>query len=151
MAVPFRLEKQKGTAVRYLTPSETPISRRDLLLNSRKGLSRRAGAGVFLFGSYRMNIPAIQKFCAALPHATGDMKWGADQVCLIGGKISCVASLDTKQGAALSFKVDADLFPSHSERYYFIPAHCLTRAKWLQIMGLKKVSGAEQKQLIKRS
>lgn len=97
-----------------------------------------------------MNITAIQKFCAALPHATGDMKRGVDQVYLIGGKMFCVACLDTKQGATLPFKVDADLFPPYSERDYFIPAPYLARAKWLQIMDLKKVSDADLKQLIKR-
>ena len=98
-----------------------------------------------------MNIPAVQKFCAALPHATGDIKWGVDQVYSIGGKMFCVACLDAKQGATVSFKVDDDLFLSYSDRDGFIPAPYMARAKWVQIIDLKKVSDAELKQLIKRS
>ena len=98
-----------------------------------------------------MNIPAIQKFCAALPHATGDIKWGVDQVYSIGGKMFCVAFVDTKQNATVSFKVDDDLFLSFTDRNGFIPAPYMARAKWVQITDLKKVSDAEMKQLIKRS
>ena len=98
-----------------------------------------------------MNIPAIQKFCAALPHATGDIKWGVDQVYSIGGKMFCVACADPKMRSTLSFKVDDDLFLSISDRDGFIPAPYLARAKWVQVIDLKKVSDAETKALIKRS
>ena len=46
-----------------------------------------------------MNVPAIKKFCAALPHATGDIKWGVDQVYSIGGRMFCVAFVDAKKSA----------------------------------------------------
>ncbi len=98
-----------------------------------------------------MNIPAIQKFCAALPHATGDIKWGVDQVYSIGGKMFCVACGDPKMRSTLSFKVDDDLFLSISDRDGFIPAPYLARAKWVQVIDLKKISGAETKALIRRS
>ena len=98
-----------------------------------------------------MNVAAIKIFCAALPHATGDIKWGVDQVYSIGGKMFCVACLDAKQGETVSFKVDDDLFLSYSDRDGFIPAPYMARAKWVQITNLKKVSDAEMKQLIKRS
>ena len=98
-----------------------------------------------------MNVRAIKKFCAALPHATGDIKWGVDQVYSIGGKMFCVACLDAKQGATVSFKVDDDLFLSYSDRAGFIPAPYMARAKWVQVIDLKKVSDAEMKQMIRRS
>ena len=98
-----------------------------------------------------MNIPAIQKFCAALPHATGDIKWGVDQVYSIGGKMFCVAYVDPQGGATVSFKVDDDLFLQYTDRAGFIPAPYMARAKWVQIIDLKKVSDAEVKTLIKRS
>ena len=98
-----------------------------------------------------MNIPAIQKFCAALPHATGDIKWGVDQVYSIGGKMFCVACLDAKQDATVSFKVDDDLFLQYTDREGFILAPYLARAKWVQVIDLKKVAIAEMKSLIKRS
>ena len=98
-----------------------------------------------------MNIPAVQKFCAALPHATSDVKRGVDQVYSIGGKMFCVACLDAKHGATVSFKVDDDLFLSYSDRDGFIPAPFMARAKWVQIIELEKVTDSELEQLIRRS
>ena len=98
-----------------------------------------------------MNVPAIKNFCAALPHATGDIKWGVDQVYSIGGKMFCVAFVDAKKSATVSFKVDDDLFLSFTDRAGFIPAPYMARAKWVQVIDLKKVSDTELKALIKRS
>ena len=98
-----------------------------------------------------MNVPVIQKFCAALPHATGDVKWGVDQVYSIGGRMFCVACVDSKKQSSVAFKVDDDLFLSYSDRDGFIPAPYMARAKWVKIVDLKKVSDAELTALIRRS
>jgi predicted DNA-binding protein (MmcQ/YjbR family) len=98
-----------------------------------------------------MNVPAIKKFCAALPHATGDIKWGVDQVYSIGGKMFCVACVDAAARATVSFKVDDDLFLSTTDRAGFIPAPYMARAKWVQVTDLKKISDPELKALITRS
>lgn len=98
-----------------------------------------------------MNIAAIKKFCAALPHATGDIKWGVDQVYSIGGKMFCVAFVDPQKRATVSFKVDDDLFLSTTDRAGFIPAPYMARAKWVQVNDLKKISDAELKEPITRS
>lgn len=98
-----------------------------------------------------MNVPAIQKFCAALPHATGDVKWGVDQVYSIGGRMFCVACVDANKRSSVAFKVDDDLFLSYSDRDGFIPAPYLARAKWVQIVDLKKIPDVELRALIKRS
>ena len=87
-----------------------------------------------------MNVPAIQKFCSALPHATGDVKWGVDQVYSIGGRMFCVACVDSKKQSSVAFKVDDDLFLSYSDRDGFIPAPYMARAKWVKIVNLKKIS-----------
>ena len=98
-----------------------------------------------------MNVPAILKFCASLPHATGDVKWGLDQVYSIGGRMFCVACVDSKKQSSVAFKVDDDLFLSYSDRDGFIPAPYMARAKWVKIVDLKKVSDAELTALIRRS
>ena len=98
-----------------------------------------------------MNVPAILKFCATLPHATGDVKWGVDQVYSIGGRMFCVACVDSKKQSSVAFKVDDDLFLSYSDRDGFIPAPYMARAKWVKIVDLKKVSDAELTALIRRS
>jgi predicted DNA-binding protein (MmcQ/YjbR family) len=98
-----------------------------------------------------MNVPAIQKFCEKLPHATGDIKWGVDQVYSIGGRMFCVAYVDPKGLHKVGFKVDDDLFLSYTDRAGFAPAPYMARAKWVQVVDLKKVSDAELKSLIRRS
>ena len=63
----------------------------------------------------------------------------------------CVAFVDAKKSATVSFKVDDDLFLSFTDRAGFIPAPYMARAKWVQVIDLKKVSDTELKVLIKRS
>ncbi len=63
----------------------------------------------------------------------------------------CVACVDSKKRSSVAFKVDDDLFLSYSDREAFIPAPYMARAKWVQIVDLKKISDAELKALIKRS
>ena len=98
-----------------------------------------------------MNLNAVRKFCAALPHATADIKWGADYVYSIGGKMFAVAFQSQTHGTFVSFKVDDDLFLSLTARDGIVPAPYLARAKWVQVTDLKKVSDAELKAWITRS
>lgn len=98
-----------------------------------------------------MNVPAIQKFCAALPHAIGEIKWQVDMVYTISSKMFCVAYEDSNGVGKVSFKVDDDLFLSMSDRAGFIPAPYMARAKWVQVTDLKRISDTELKALLKRS
>ena len=41
-----------------------------------------------------MNIAAIRKYCSTLPHAAGDIKWGAGHVYSIGTRMFCVSCED---------------------------------------------------------
>ena len=98
-----------------------------------------------------MNVAAIRKYCASLPQATADIKWGADHVASIGDKMFCVSHEDGKGAADVSFKVDDDRFLEYTDREGFIPAPYMARNKWVQVNDLKKVSDAELRALIKRS
>lgn len=98
-----------------------------------------------------MNVAAILKYCSTLPAATHDVKWGADQVYSVGGKMFCVAFENAEGKGNVSFKVDDDLFLQYTDREGFIPAPYMARNKWVQVQDLKKVSDAELKNLIKRS
>jgi predicted DNA-binding protein (MmcQ/YjbR family) len=98
-----------------------------------------------------VNVAAIKKFCEALPGATGDIKWEVDLVYSVGRKMFCVAFVDRDGKETVSFKVDDDLFLQYTDREGFIPAPYLARAKWVQVINLKKVADAEMKSLIKRS
>ncbi len=98
-----------------------------------------------------MKVAAIKKFCAGLPGVTGDIKWGVDLVYSVGGRMFCVAFVDQARKETVSFKVDDDLFLQYTDREGFIPAPYLARAKWVQVIDLKRVADAELKSLIKRS
>lgn len=98
-----------------------------------------------------MNVTAIKKFCATLPGVTDDIKWEVDLVFSVGDRMFCVACVDTSGKDKVSFKVDDDLFLQYTDRDGFIPAPYLARAKWVQVIDVKKVSDAEMKSLIRRS
>jgi predicted DNA-binding protein (MmcQ/YjbR family) len=98
-----------------------------------------------------MNIPAIKKYCASLPHAKAEIKWGIDHVFTIGAKMFAVVYSDDAGNAHVGFKVDDDLFLQYADRPGFIPAPYLARAKWVQVKDLKAVSDTEMKALLKRS
>ena len=63
-----------------------------------------------------MDIESIRSYCLSLPHATEDVKWGADLCFLIGGKMFAVASLEGASGARLSFKCTPEDFEQLVER-----------------------------------
>lgn len=98
-----------------------------------------------------MNLAAVQKFCASLPAATSDVKWGNDLVYSVGSKMFAVACNDAEGKPTVSFKVDDERFLELTDRKGFIPAPYLARVKWVQIVDLKAVGDAELKSLITRS
>jgi predicted DNA-binding protein (MmcQ/YjbR family) len=98
-----------------------------------------------------MNLAAVQKFCASLPAATYDVKWGIDLVYSVGAKMFAVACADNEGRPTVSFKVDVERFLELTDRKGFIPAPYLARVKWVQIVDLKAVNDAELKALITRS
>ena len=98
-----------------------------------------------------MNVAAIQKYCASLPQAVGEIKWQVDMVYMIGGKMFAVAYENKDGKGNVSFKVDDERFLEYTDRAGFIPAPYMARAKWVQVTDLKKVSDAEMKALLRRS
>jgi predicted DNA-binding protein (MmcQ/YjbR family) len=89
---------------------------------------------------------------AALPAATEDVKWGADLVHSVGGKMFAVYLLDA-QGVArsCSFKVDADRFLELTAVPGVVPAPYLARAKWVQVKHPHGLAAADLDGLIRRS
>ncbi len=98
-----------------------------------------------------MNVAAINKYCASLPHAVGEIKWQVDMIYMIGGKMFAGTYENDKGKGNVSFKVDDERFLEFTDREGFIPAPYMARAKWVQVQDLKKVSDAEMKALLKRS
>lgn len=98
-----------------------------------------------------MKFDAIKKYCAALQGATFDLKWGADHVYSVGGRMFAVTHQKADGRVSVSFKVDDARFLELTDQPYFIPAPYLARAKWVQADDTSKVPIAELKSLLSRS
>jgi len=78
-----------------------------------------------------MNIESLREFCLSLPHATGDVKWGADICFSFGGKMFCVSGFSKL--LHVSLKVTDEEFEEMSSRHSIIPAPYAARYKWVLI------------------
>lgn len=77
-----------------------------------------------------MDIEQLMEICAAMPHATHDIKWENHLCYSVGVKIFIIISLDTTPVTA-SFKVDDDNFAAMSIMPSCKPAPYLARYKWI--------------------
>src|SRR6266853_618740 len=87
--------------------------------------------------------------CRALPGSTEDVKWGADLVFSVGGKMFTVVCLDPPHTVA--FKCAPDAFAELVERDGIIPAPYLARAMWVQERAADVLERRELQELIKAS
>lgn len=88
---------------------------------------------------------------AGLPAATQDVKWGADLVFSIGGKMFCVLLLKDGIAATCSFKVDDDRFLELTGVPGVVPAPYLARAKWVQVNAGHALTATDLDALVRRS
>lgn len=86
--------------------------------------------------------------CAALPGVTRDVKWGADLVFSVGGKMFAVANTN---GSTFSFKVDDDRFLELTDQPHIIAAPYLARAKWVQLTHADALPETDATLLVQRS
>lgn len=101
----------------------------------------RAGAG----------FERQRRLAAGLTAATEDVKWGADLVFSVGGKMFCVFLLKDGLAATCSFKVDADRFLELTGVPGVIPAPYLARAKWVQVQPGHTLTADDLDALVCRS
>ncbi|HEX2535911.1 MAG TPA: MmcQ/YjbR family DNA-binding protein [Chitinophagaceae bacterium] len=78
-----------------------------------------------------MDIAFIRAFCLQLPAVTEEIKWGADLVFSVGGKMFCVAA--TEPPFQCCFKVPDEEFEILSVQPGFRPAPYLARARWVAV------------------
>ncbi len=96
-----------------------------------------------------MNIELLQKLCKSLPAVTEDIKWGNDLCFSVGGKMFCVAGLQTP--TSVSFKVRDDEFDEMSSRPGLSPAPYVARYKWVLVEDLNKLSVKEWDHFVRQS
>jgi len=87
----------------------------------------------FLF--YTLDIDQLRSYCLSFPGVTEDVKWGNDLVFSVGGKMFCVAGLETP--LKFSFKIKDDDFEEISNSEGFMPAPYMARAKWVLVTQAK--------------
>jgi predicted DNA-binding protein (MmcQ/YjbR family) len=97
-----------------------------------------------------MNIEEIQKICAEWPGVTEDIKWGADLVFSVGGKMFCVVGLEQTPASA-SFKVTDEEFDELSVSPGFKPAPYVAKYKWVWIEDISKMKKTDWKKYLKQS
>jgi predicted DNA-binding protein (MmcQ/YjbR family) len=75
----------------------------------------------------------IAAFCLALPGATRDIKWGADLVFSVGGKMFCVMSASPEQHPGVSLKAGTERFLELTDQPGVLPAPYLARHHWVRL------------------
>lgn len=92
-----------------------------------------------------------RRLAAGLAAATQDVKWGADLVFSVGGKMFCVFLLKDGLAATCSFKVDDERFLELTGVPGVIPAPYLARAKWVQVQPGHALAADDLDALVRRS
>jgi predicted DNA-binding protein (MmcQ/YjbR family) len=97
-----------------------------------------------------MTLETLRTICRAMPDVTEDIKWGADLVFSIGGRMFCV--VNTEPPHQMSFKCTPDAFGELVERPGLKPAPYLARAMWVQEESLgETLERAELERLLRTS
>jgi predicted DNA-binding protein (MmcQ/YjbR family) len=82
----------------------------------------------------------LDKAARALPGATFDVKWGADHVYSVGGKMFCATDAD---GTNLSFKATDIAYEALTQTGRARPAPYAARFKWVMFDDLGALDAAE--------
>jgi predicted DNA-binding protein (MmcQ/YjbR family) len=82
-----------------------------------------------------MTPEAFHAAALALPGATFDIKWGADRVYSVGGKMFAHAGAEGDPEPKYMFKASDLAFEMLIDQGLARPAPYLARAKWVQLTG----------------
>lgn len=97
-----------------------------------------------------MDVEAAKALCRSFPGCTEDIKWGADLVFSVGGKMFAVTG-NAAPAEGMSFKVDDDRFLELTDRPGIMPAPYLARAKWVYVNREADLPDREAAELLRRS
>lgn len=91
----------------------------------------------------------LVEFCRSLPGATEDVKWGADLMFSVGGKI--FAGFRLPEGEPLAFKVDAAVFDNLVGHDGVVPAPYMAKHSWVSVTDRTKLPRATLRNLLGES
>lgn len=97
-----------------------------------------------------MDFEKAKALCRSFPGCTEDIKWGADAVFSVGGKMFAVTASEVPANG-MSFKVDDERFLELTDRPGIIPAPYLARAKWVRVQSADALDEREAAALLRRS
>ena len=98
-----------------------------------------------------MDLERLRRHCATLPGATRDIKWGADEVYSVGGKMFAVFWIENGRARTVSFKCDPERFLELTDLPGIVPAPYLARAHWVQVRPDTIVEQSAVQRLLDRS
>jgi len=98
-----------------------------------------------------MCFAALKTHALGLPGATEDIKWGADWVASVGGKMFLVGGPEPGVWRGCSFKVDDHRFLELSGLPGLMPAPYAARHHWVRVNDAKALPLADLKALVTRS
>ncbi|HEU5434812.1 MAG TPA: MmcQ/YjbR family DNA-binding protein [Telluria sp.] len=97
-----------------------------------------------------MDFEKAKDLCRHFKGATEDIKWGADTVFSVGGKMFMVTGAGVS-AHGMSFKVEDERFLELTDRPGMRPAPYLARAKWVCVERADALGDAEAAALLRRS
>src|SRR4051812_16903205 len=98
-----------------------------------------------------MNFAKLQQFCATLPDATSDVKWGADLVFSIDAKMFAVFGIEDGKARNVGFKCDPERFLELTDQDGIIPAPYLAKAHWVKVQKAGALTDVDARALVRRS
>jgi predicted DNA-binding protein (MmcQ/YjbR family) len=107
-----------------------------------------------------MDFEAAKAVCRGFAGSTEDIKWGADAVFSVGGKMFAVAGIPVAgtpvagseaPASGISFKVEDGRFLELTDRPGIIPAPYLARARWVKVDSADALGDQEAADLLRRS
>lgn len=98
-----------------------------------------------------MNHAQIHDYCMKLPGTTRDIKWGADEVFSVGGKMYLVRGLDPAEISGMSIKADPQRFLELTDQPGIKPSPYLARYHWVRLERPDVVGSDDLKALIDES
>ncbi|TBR38822.1 MULTISPECIES: MmcQ/YjbR family DNA-binding protein [Dyella] len=98
-----------------------------------------------------LTLEKFDALCGHWPGVTRDIKWGADLVYSVGGKMFAITSADRSVMERLTIKVPAERFLELTDRPGIIPSPYLARAHWVAVTDVPRYPTQELEAFIRTS
>ncbi|RDI97965.1 MmcQ/YjbR family DNA-binding protein [Dyella solisilvae] len=95
-----------------------------------------------------MTTRQLEALCGRWPGVSQDVKWGADLVFSVGGKMFAVMPVD---GGRVAFKVADERFLELTDQPGMIPSPYLARAHWISVVEPQRFATTELAALVEAS